>query len=570
VCLAGIVKRPDFAALKPDLRGLKALPGAIAAARGGDDDDDDSTGGGGDNNGASETTVEDAGTPVPGGSITYGLEAETNGGYCLPEAQLAISGIQVTRTLYDTLAAPDADGKIQPFLAQSIEPNADYTEWTITIRDGVKFSDGTPLDAQIVADNISAYAGKYPARHPALFIFVFSDLDTVSVKDPKTVVVTTKRPWVAFPWFLWSSARLGIMGRSQLDASSTDCANKLVGTGPFILDHWTVNQELVANKNPNYWMKDTDGNALPYLDSITYKPIAEVAQRVNALESGQIDAMHTSDTEQLAQRLRPDQKKGDIQLLESDKFGETNYTMLNSSKEPFDNKHARLAVAYAMNTPLLIKIRGGGIGTPATGPFAEGVEGYLEDTGFPTYDLDKAKEEVAAYKADTGKDLAFAYTFVTSESGTLTAQEIQTEMDEAGIKMTLNPGGDQATTINKALAHDFQAVGWRNHPGADPDTQQVWWYSTSPVNFGSINDPTMDKLLDDGRTETDPAKRQKIYEDLNKLFASEVYNIWGSWTVWSVAYQPKVHGILGDTMPAGANFPGLGAGHYVTGVWVEQ
>ena len=70
----------------------------IAAACGGDDDDDDSSGGGG---GASNTTVEDDSTPTPGGSITYVLEAETNGGFCLPEAQLAISGIMIARTMYD-------------------------------------------------------------------------------------------------------------------------------------------------------------------------------------------------------------------------------------------------------------------------------------------------------------------------------------------------------------------------------------------------------------------------------------------------------------------------------------
>jgi peptide/nickel transport system substrate-binding protein len=539
----------------------------IAAACGGDDDDSGGSDSGGD---GTNTTVADDSKPVAGGELTYGLEAETNGGYCLPEAQLAISGIQVARTLYDTLAAPDEEGKIQPFLAQSIEPNADYTEWTIKLRDGIKFSDGTTLDAQLVADNLNAYAGKYDKRKPLLFIFVFLDVDSIAATDAATVVVKTKKPWVGFPWFLWSSSRLGMMGRAQLDAEGSDCANKLVGTGPFVLDHWTVNQELVATKNPNYWMKDSDGNALPYLDKITYKPIAEVAQRVNALESGQIDAMHTSDTEQLAKRLRPMQDKGDIGLLESDKFGETNYTMLNSGKPPFDNVHARKAVAYATNVELLVKVRGGGIGRPASGPFAEGVDGYLEDTGYPTFDVEKAKEEAAAYKADTGKDLEFTYSYVTSESGALTAQELQTEMSDAGIKMTPAPAGDQATTINKALAHDFEAVGWRNHPGADPDTQFVWWQSTSPVNFGNIKDPDMDKLLADGRSETDPAARLKIYEDLNKLFGSQVYNIWGSWTVWAVAYKTSVHGLLGPTMPLGANFPGLGAGHFVTGVWVTK
>jgi len=97
----------------------------IGAACGGDDDDSGGSDSGG---GASNTTATDDSKPVSGGSLTYGLEAETNGGYCLPEAQLAISGIQVTRTLYDTLTAPDESGKIQPYLAKSVEPNADWSK----------------------------------------------------------------------------------------------------------------------------------------------------------------------------------------------------------------------------------------------------------------------------------------------------------------------------------------------------------------------------------------------------------------------------------------------------------
>ena len=87
------------------------------------------------------------------------------------------------------------------------------------------------------------------------------------------VTVTTTRPWPAFPWFLYLDGRFRIEAPAQLD--SPDCASKLIGTGPFKLDHWTVNQELVANKNPDYWQKDSKGTQFPYLDKITFKPIAE-------------------------------------------------------------------------------------------------------------------------------------------------------------------------------------------------------------------------------------------------------------------------------------------------------
>ncbi len=539
----------------------------VAASCGGDDDD----GGGGtttEGGQVAPTTAAPSSDPVEGGEVTYGLEAETNGGFCLQEAQLAIAGIQVARTIYDTLAAPNAEGEIVPSLAQSIEPNEDFSQWTITLREGITFHDGSALDAQIVKDNLDAYRGQYPARNPLLYVFVFQNIDTVEVVDPLTVQVNTKVPWVAFPWYLWGSARLGIMGRAQLDAADPQCANQLVGTGPFMLDHWTVNQEFVAVKNPNYWQTDENGVQLPYLDQITYRPIPEVAQRVNALESGQIDLMHTSDTEQIAQRMQPLADDGSIQLLQSDTFGEVNYLMLNVSKPPFDNKNARVAVAAGLDRRLLDDVRGGGIGTVADGPFQADVPGYTEDTGFPQFDPAAAEAAAATYQEETGQPLEFTYTFVATESGSLTAQEIQTQLSEVGITMNLDPAGDQATTINRALSGEFEAVGWRNHPGADPDTQYNWWYQGSPVNFGRIADPEVNRLLDEGRST--PEGREEIYQELNQRFGSEVYNIWTTFTIWGIGAQPNLQGILGPDLPdgGGESFRGLGTGHMVHGLWI--
>jgi peptide/nickel transport system substrate-binding protein len=541
--------------------------GLVAAACGGGDDGDETAeeDGGGDD-GAAEPAPEDDGEPVMGGEVVYALEAETNGGYCLPEAQLAISGIQVARTLYDTLTAPNAEGEIEPYLAESVEPNDDFTQWTITPREGITFHDGTPLDAQIIADNINAWRGTYPARSPLLLLFVFQDVADVVATPEGTVVVTTKRPWVSFDWTLWNSSRNGIVGRAQLDADDTTCANNMVGTGPFMLENWTVNQELVAVKNPNYWQQDEAGNQLPYLDKITYRPVNEIAQRINALESGQLDMMHTSDTEQMADRLRPLAEAGDIENIESDAFGEVTYLMMNASVPPFDNKNARLAVSHALDREFLKEVRGGGIGEIANDPFAEDVMGHLGDeAGFPEFDVAKAEEAAAAYEEETGSPLSFTYSFVSSESGNLSAQEIQTQMADAGIDMEIQPVGDQATAINTAIAGEFEMIGWRNHPGADPDTQYNWWYEGSPVNFGRIADPEINRLLDEGRTT--PEGREEIYQDLSRRFAEEAYNLWLARTIWSVSHAPDINGILGPTLPHGAGFPGLGTGHYVHGMW---
>ena len=524
-------------------------------------------GGGDDSGGGGSSAGGDEGTPTPGGKVTYGLEAETADGWCLPEAQLAISGIMVARTVYDTLTRPDAEGKYEPWLAESVEPNQDYTQWTIKLREGVKFHDGTDLTAEVVKNNLDAYRGVYPTRDPLLFIFVFNNIASVDVVDPLTVSVTMKEPWVAFDAFLYSSGRLGMMAQAQLD-DTQNCAENMIGTGPFMKKEWVPNQKFVAEKNPNYWAKDAEGNQLPYLDEIDFVPIVEVAQRVNALESGDINAMHTSDPSTIAD-LRGIADSGDINLTESTKFGEVTYIMLNSSKPPFDNIKARQALAYAFNFDDYNAVRGKGILTRATGPFAPGNVGNLDDTGLPSFNLDKAKELVQEYEQETGQPLNFSFTTTQAASTVADAEFLKEQAEAAGMGVEIVTV-DQSTQIDTAINGDFEAIGWRNHPGGDPDEQYVWWNSTYPTNFGRIKDADIDSLLEEGRTTPDQDARVGIYEDLNKRFGEEVYNLWNYYTPWVVATADNVHGVLGEGPSSAEPFPGLAVGNPVTYMWVQQ
>jgi peptide/nickel transport system substrate-binding protein len=534
----------------------------VAAACGGGDDSGSGDGGSG---GSGE---EATGKPTPGGKVTYGLEGETTGGWCLVEGQLAISGIQVARTIYDTLTIPDAEANYTPYLATAVTPNDTFTEWTINLREGVKFHDGTALDATVVKNNLDAYRGAYPARKPLLFIFVFDNISAVDVVDPMTVKVTMKSPWSSFPAFLYGSGRIGIMAQAQLDDPET-CDTNLIGTGPFKIKEWKVNEKFVATKNPDYWQKDSDGVQLPYLDEIEFRPIPDGDARVNALLSGELNAMHTSGAEQI-DALRSERDSGQVSLVESTDFAEVSYIMLNMSKPPFDNLNARLAAAYSLDRDTYNKVRNLDLFTMASGPFANGETGYLEDAGFPEYDLDKAKDYVAKYTAETGKPLEFTALSTSDPSTVKSAQFIQEQAEKAGMKVSLRQT-DQASLINEALGGNWQALSWRNHPGGNPDSQYVWWKSGSPVNFGKINDPEIDRLLDEGRAEPDPDKAAAVYEGINKQFGAQAYNIWLNWTQWDIATAPDVSGVYGPNNPDGTEpFEGLAVGHPTLGLWVKQ
>jgi peptide/nickel transport system substrate-binding protein len=522
----------------------------------------------------------DTGTPVRGGSLVYGLEADTAGGFCLYKAQLAIGGIQVARTIYDTLTMPGADGKIHPYLAKSVVGTKNNTVWTITLRSGIKFHDGSPLDAQTVKDNLDHYRKDNP-----LFTFVFADVSAINVVNTLTVQVTTKVPWTAFPWFLWSSSRLGIMAEAQM--KSPDCNTKLIGTGPFEFVSWKPGDKFVAKRNPTYWFKDPKtGAQLPYLNQITYVPQEDGAKRTSSLEAGDFQMIHTSDALQVVQ-IRKDIKAGKLKDTESDKFTELGYVMLNATKAPFNNLAARQAFAYAVDRDTYNKLRNGGILQNASGPFAPGVDGNLPDAGLPTFDPAKAKAAAAKYKQETGKDLTFTLDHTADPSTTQDAVLVQQMVQQnAGIKVQLNSVADQSTLINIAIGRQFDATLWRNQPGADDDTQYVWWHCANsgavgsnpngapacdnPVNFGGFNDPIISSDLDKARSMADGPARTKMYEAINREFATQLWNLWSQYTLWTVAYKPDVHGVLGPNLPDGTGpFEGLPTGHPVTGLWCD-
>jgi peptide/nickel transport system substrate-binding protein len=522
------------------------------------------------------TTPTTSGTPQSGGSITFALPAETSGGWCLQEGQLAISGIQIARAIYDTLTVPDATEQYKGMLAESVTPNATNTVWMIKLRPNIKFTDGTALDATVVKNNLDAYRGAYPARHPLLFSFVFGKyIKATKVIDPLTVEVDTV-PWVAFPAYLYSSGRLGIMAQSQLDDTKT-CASKLVGTGPFMMKDWKRNDHFTAVRNPNYWRKDKNGVQLPYLDSITFKPIVESAQMVNGIQSGNLDMALDDGAINIVQ-YRDLAKNGSINLTESLKYPEVAYSLFNVTTPPFNNIDARLAVAYAVDRVTENRLRNKDVSPLASGPFGPGVMGYLPNTGLPQYDVAKAKTYVKKYTQETGKPLSFTYLSPgTDPEGLKTIALIKTYVEAVGMKMTVK-AVDESQGINDVIGKQFQVTAWRNHPGFDPDTEWVWWHCDnkvvpcdSPVNFSGFNDPVINKALEDARVQTDAAKRTADYETVNREFAKQVYDGWGWWSDWTIPAAKKVHGLGNLPLVDGsAPFPGFTSGIDPAGIWVSK
>jgi peptide/nickel transport system substrate-binding protein len=134
------------------LLAIFAVFGLIAAACGDDGNDNDESSDTTATDSSEEAPEEDMAAPTYGGEIIMGLEAESNNWTPGP-AQLANSGVIVAAAIYDPLMSLTAEGDFEPFLAESLEPNEDLTEWTMTLREGVMFADDTPLNADAIVWN---------------------------------------------------------------------------------------------------------------------------------------------------------------------------------------------------------------------------------------------------------------------------------------------------------------------------------------------------------------------------------------------------------------------------------
>ena len=528
----------------------------VAAACGGSSTDDDP--------GADGPATPDDSTPQLGGTLTFGLEAESSGGFCIPEAQLAAPGIAVANAIYDPLMTTDENFEIQPYLAESITANADSTEFTFKIRDGITFHDGSALTAEVVKLNFDIQRGDDAAttaagRSPLLFPIVYDNIADVTVTEPLTVVVTTTVPWVAFPTYM-ATGRFLIAAEAQLTAE--DCEENMIGTGPFKLDSWVRNQQMELSKNESYWRTDADGTQLPYLDNLVFVPIDASSERLQALEAGTINSAQFTSASVMTQVEEQSDEFGLV--TEPAGHHEVGYSLINTAAPPFDDEEFRRHFAMALDREAMADVQNEGKFEIAQQPFDSEVTGFVDGLVLTEYDPDTA----ADYFAD--KDATVSISYATDPINRALTEEMQRQLAEVGVEVTIDVK-DQSTLINQALTGDFGVLIWRNHPGQDPDGQYVWWHSTSPVNFGKINSPELDGLLDQGRSELDPDTRKGIYEQIAELFASETFNFWHWYSEWGFAHANDVHQLGYYTLPDGSVGAGMNWGWTLwSEVWVEQ
>lgn len=501
--------------------------------------------------------------PVPatgskhGGTLVFGLEAETTNGLNPVTAQAAVSGHILFRALYDTLTIEGADGAAMPNMLESFSSNDDFTEWTLTLRPGITFHDGSPADSAALKRHLEEMA-KGTLTGIALGDW---NIETIEVVDDLSVKLVLRAPVATLPNHLTS--HIGYFGAPAMYDLGEDAARNPIGAGPFMLEEWVPNEVTRMVRNPNYWRTDAEGRQLPYLDALEFRPIPDSDGRFAALRSGDLDA--SSDNT----GIRIDEyNEGFNTFWQGDQYAEPTYLMFNVSRAPFNDVEFRRALAQCTDRQTYNQIRWDG-GVPATGPFSPGTPGYLEDTGFPAYEPDSGSATIARLGVSEVR------IGTTNDSFNLLNTELIAAMwGDCGLDVSISQV-DQAELITSAVFGQFTAFLWRNHPSYDISSERIWWHSKFgqgiALNFGRINDERIDAALDEATRTNDPDRRRELAEGINRAFAEGVYNIWFYFSNWMVAAQRHVHGIDDLTLPEGRDHVRVLNGRvFLAEAWIDE
>jgi peptide/nickel transport system substrate-binding protein len=417
---------------------------------------------------------------------------------------------------------PGSAERFTPLLATSWDKSADGMEWTFHLRQNVKFHDGEALTADAVKMSIEA------AKDHAGASFIWAPLKSVDVVDPLTVKFTLS---YAAPLDLIASSLYGawIVSPKALEAAKTDDTyfekGVEAGTGPYMLESYKADQEIVFTKNPDYWGGWKPGQ----FDKVLVEIVSEAITQQQMLEGGQVDLVTRIPVENLASF----QNNPDYTYDEEPSF--YNYVgFFNTLRPPLDNPKVRQALSYAIPYEDIIKIAVKGLGTQSRGPVPAGVWPWSADVSQYTYDIAKAKELLtAAGHPGGGFKLKLTY---ASENDTEAAFAplIKDSFAQVGVDVTIEPilfnqQWDAAKKDAKNAQDIFLLLYWPTYSDAGSDNLWSMFYGSgdkapylnvTAFNLSYWKDDQYNKLLDEAinLTVTDPAKSQQDYVDaMNRL-----------------------------------------------------
>jgi len=410
--------------------------------------------------------------------------------------------------VWEPLLYPDENLNPQPYLAESWEANEDLTAWTFKLKQGITFHDGTPLTAEVAVNNLMGIHENYTP---------LPTLDRMEVVDESTFIIYLTESTPALPDLLgyFQSAMLSPGTRDQ------EVVDQPVpyGTGPFKFVEYIDGERIVLERNDNYWGEP------PKVERIIYRYIPDAITRLQALQSGEIDAIADvgSILPSQSEIIKDDEN---LKLFTVDVLT-THYLFFNNDKPPFDNQALRQAVSLAIDRELIVNETVYGYGVPGTSLITQLAKKWVNPEASPTYDPIEAKALAQSVLGDERIQVDFVLNSGLANRwpyGEI-AQIIQFELADLGIDVEIQTveGG----TWNEILANDEYDISMRPYTmsSGDPDDFMTYWARPEGI-FNkkysiSYKDDQIEILIDQAVSEVDPITRKTYYDQIQAILIEQ-------------------------------------------------
>jgi 4-phytase/acid phosphatase/peptide/nickel transport system substrate-binding protein len=462
--------------------------------------------------------------PKQGGTVTMGVDQEFRGFDPLRAVYLQFGDRSVIMAIEERLFDMDGKGKLVPELALSATPSADGKTWSIKLRQGISFHDGTPFNADAVVEHWQRMLDLQNSFSGAAYI---EPIQSVTKIDDYSVLFKLKHPWAAFKAMLSGTQWTGSFIPSPKGVREDTQNHAPVGTGPFIFKEWLSNDRLVVVKNPNYWRKGK-----PYLDSVVFRPVPDNEARFSGLRSGETDLILTDWGPHLLQA----KEDPSLKVYSTDTSGPYTF-IINTEKPPLDDARVRRALAHAWNQDLYLNADYRGTIPVAREPFG----GTLScgDCGYREYDPAKARKLLAEYGKPVSLDLMVTNTPRGREAGEI----MQRLFKEVGITLKLTPQSE-GDLVRQVKRGDYQIAAWRLMDLSDMGPYlNVCLHSKGKFNFSLYRNPTMDELLTTQQLSTDEKAREKALCGVANLINEDVIYLYGGGRRIHVIAKTGIRGI---------------------------
>ena len=492
-----------------------------------------------------------------GGTLVFARQLDSQ--FLDPAHTAQNADIWLSLNLYDTLLLASADGTgVEPGLALSFATSDDGKTLTFTMRPGIKFSDGSPIEVSDVKWSLDRARAKESGGD---FAFLLNSIASIEVMGTDKVVIHLTHP---DPVILQALATFnaGIVPEKLLMAApganllekSKAFADKPVGSGPFMLTSWKRNSEMVFARNPYYWKNGADGQKLPYLDGIRFVIIPDDATRILKLQAGEVDAAEFVPYARVAE-LKADARLNMVLFpaAQVNYFAFNNRpTLKDGTKNPLSDPRVRQALNYATDKDALLQVVSYGAGTPQRSfmpmstPFSYG-PGPL----YP-YDLEKAKKLLAEAGYSNGFELTCMVLAGNADDAAKVAT-MQQLWSQVGIRIKAEPL-EAATRLARYNAADFQMrTGlWTNDINDPNEITSIFAYYPSRQNLRSgWDDKRIDELFELSQEELDQGKRAAEFKEIQERYAAAAPIVFGLEVPYPVAMRKTVHDFV--QIPLGNN-----------------